>query len=63
MALIDHHDDIVTRAELAGDLLKAEDSRDDDLPDVLSQHGHQLFAGRSGFQIAHIGGVELRRDL
>ena len=35
VALINHYDDIVTRAELTGNLLKAEDSRDDDLPNIL----------------------------
>ena len=63
MALIYHYDDVVTLAELSGNLLEAEDRGDDNLPNILAKHGHKLITVGSGFKVSHIGGVELCRDL
>ena len=63
MAFINEHDNVVTRAQLFCDILKAEYRRDDDFPDVLSQHIHQLLDIRCRLQICHIGRMELRSYL
>ena len=55
MALVHHDDDIVAGAQLARNLLEAEDGGDDDFANVLPEHGHQLVTGRSRLQIAYVG--------
>ena len=46
MTLIDHYDDIVAQTKLTGNFLKAEDGRDNNLTDILSQHRHKLLTSR-----------------
>ena len=59
VALIDHYDDVVTLAEFSGDLLEAEDSSDDNLPNILAKHGHELVSCRCRLQVSDVRRMEL----
>ena len=63
VALVHHDDDVISKAQFAGDLLETENRSYDDFSNILPQHGHQLFTGRGRLQISHIRGMELGGDL